>query len=247
MTGARITVTPPAVYAKEWKDLLRAVPYVGPEQGLDVSGGDVVLVVGAHPDDETFGVGGTIASLARSGVRVHALSMTAGESALDHLGRTVAGLGDRRTREYSEACTALGVTSSLIVGLPDGRLSAHAAELTSLIADVSDRVGADRVLAVWWGDPHPDHRAVGQASIEACVLTGRPVTGYPIWAQHWCDPGQVVGAGLIRPVRNDVSAESARQRAVDCYRSQTEPLQPDLEAVLPRAVVEWRPEILLAA
>jgi LmbE family N-acetylglucosaminyl deacetylase len=103
------------------------------------------------------------------------------------------------------------------------------------------------LLTVWWADPHPDHRAVGRASIAAGALTGCPVTGYPVWAQHWSDPAQAVSAGRVQPIRTGIPAEAARQRAVDCYRSQTEPLQPDLEAVLPPAVVRWRPEVVLAA
>lgn len=247
MAAERLQVTPAPVYGKEWTDVLAGKPEVTAEQGLHVRPGDVVLVVGAHPDDETLGVGGTIASLTAAGIRVHALSMTTGEAALDHLGRTVEGLAARRAREYSEACQALGVLSSKIAGLPDGRLSSYAAELTSLVVDQSERVGADHVLTVWWDDPHPDHRAVGRASVAAGALTGRPVTGYPIWAQHWSDPRLAASAGWVHPVRNNAAAEAARQRAVDCYRSQTEPLQPDLEAVLPPAVVLWRPEIVLAA
>ena len=247
MAVDRIRVTPGPVYGKEWADLLLGVPEVTAADGLRVGPGDVVLAVGAHPDDETFGIGGTIASLAADGVRVHALSMTTGEAALDHLGRTIEALGARRAAEYTEACEALGVVSCAIVGLPDGRLSSYPAELTSLVVDGARRVGADHVLTVWWDDPHPDHRAVGRASLAAGKLTGRPVSGYPIWAQHWSDPGRVVSSSRIQPVHNDVAAEAARQCAVDCYRSQTEPLQPDLEAVLPLAVVQWRPEMVLAA
>jgi LmbE family N-acetylglucosaminyl deacetylase len=246
MAVNRIRVTPAPVYGKEWTDLLVGVPEVTAEQGLHVGRGDVVLVVGAHPDDETFGVGGAIASLAAAGVRVHALSMTTGEAALGHLARTIADLGFRRAGEYAEACKTLGVVSSMIAGLPDGRLSSYAAELTSLVVDVSERVGADHVLTVWWDDPHPDHRAVGRASVAAGTMTGRPVSGYPIWAQHWSDPERVV-SGRVQPVHTDAAAEAARQRAVSCYRSQTEPLQPDLEAVLPPAMVHWRPEMVLAA
>jgi LmbE family N-acetylglucosaminyl deacetylase len=246
MAADRIPVTPAPLYGKEWTHLLLKRPEVTAERGLRVGPGDVVLVVGAHPDDETFGVGGTIASLAAAGVRVHALSMTAGEAALDHLGRTIEGLGARRAREYTEACRALGVASSMIAGLPDGRLSSYSAELTSLVVDGCERVGADHVLTVWWDDPHPDHRAVGRASVAAGTMTARPVSGYPIWAQHWSEPDGVVSS-RVQPVHTGAAAEVARQRAVDCYRSQTEPLQPDLEAVLPPAVVRWRPEMVLAA
>lgn len=39
---------------------------------------EVVLVVGAHTDDETLGCGGTIARYVRNGVKVYGVSMTDG-------------------------------------------------------------------------------------------------------------------------------------------------------------------------
>ncbi len=41
-----------------------------------------LLFVGAHPDDETFGVGGTLAKYAAAGIRVYYVCATRGRSAL---------------------------------------------------------------------------------------------------------------------------------------------------------------------
>jgi hypothetical protein len=92
MPAQRIAVTPGSAYAGAWAQLVRTLQYVRPERALDVGRGDIVLVIGAHPDDETFGAGAGVASLTRAGVRVHALSMSAGEAALDHVGRKPEGL-----------------------------------------------------------------------------------------------------------------------------------------------------------
>jgi hypothetical protein len=73
MPAQRIAVTPGSAYAGAWAQLVKTLPYVRPERALDVGPGDVVLVIGAHPDDETFGAGAGVASLTRAGVRVHAL------------------------------------------------------------------------------------------------------------------------------------------------------------------------------
>ena len=246
MALERIPVTPASVYGKDWTDRLRELPDVSPLQGLRARPGDAVLVVGAHPDDETFGAGATIAALARSGVRVHGLCMSAGEAALDHLGRTLGDLAGRRRREYAEACHTLGMASSTTVGLPDGRLDAFGTRLQAAVADVSERLGADCLLAVWWDDPHPDHRAVGRACLDAGASTGRPVFGYPVWAQHWTAPEAVFGERHPQRMRIGPHAEELRRRAVDCYRSQTEPLHPDLQPVMPPEIVRWRPELVLA-
>jgi hypothetical protein len=67
MSAQRIAVTPGSAYAGAWAQLVRTLPYVRPERALDVGPGDVVLVIGAHPDDETFGAGAGVASLTRAG------------------------------------------------------------------------------------------------------------------------------------------------------------------------------------
>jgi LmbE family N-acetylglucosaminyl deacetylase len=247
MPTQRIAVTPDSAYTGAWTQLVRTLPDAPPERALGVGPGDVVLVIGAHPDDETLGAGASIAALSRAGVRVHALSMSSGEAALDHVGRSPDGLAACRAREYAAACAALGVVRASIAGLPDGHLAEHAPRLVSVILEASDRVGADCLLTVWWDDPHPDHQAVGRATLAAGAATGRPVAGYPVWAQHWSDPGRALHGARVQPMRVDPFAERARTEAVACYRSQTEPLDDDLLPVVPREVVGWRPEMVLAS
>jgi LmbE family N-acetylglucosaminyl deacetylase len=149
MAVERIPVTPASVYGKDWTDRLRELPDVSPQQGLQVGPGDAVAVVGAHPDDETFGAGATVAALARSGVRVHGLCMSAGEAALHDLGRPLGDLAERRRREYAEACRALGMASSITVGLPDGRLEACSRRIHTAVVDLAERLGAACLLTVW--------------------------------------------------------------------------------------------------
>jgi LmbE family N-acetylglucosaminyl deacetylase len=247
MPTQRIAVTPDSGYAGDWAELVRTLPAARPERALGVGPGDVVLVIGAHPDDETFGAGASIAALSRAGVRVHALSMSSGEAALDHVGRSPDGLAACRAGEYAAACAALGVANASIAGLPDGRLAEHGSRLVSVILEASEGVGADRLLTVWWGDPHPDHEAVGRETVAVGAATGRPVAGYPLWAQHWSDPASALHGARLQPMRVDACAERARTEAVACYRSQTEPLDDDLLPVVPREVVGWRPEMVLAS
>jgi len=247
MATQRVAVTPDSAYAGDWTQLVRTLPDARPERVLGVGPGDVVLVIGAHPDDETFGAGASIAALSKAGVQVHALAVSAGEAALDHVGRSPDGLATCRAREYAAACAALGVAAASIAGLPDGRLAEHGSRLFSLILEASEHVGAHCLLTVWWGDPHPDHEAVGRASVAAGASTGRPVAGYPVWAQHWSDPERALHGVRVQPMRVDAAAQRARTEAVACYRSQTEPLDDDLMPVVPREVVRWRPEMVLVS
>ena len=94
-----------------------------PLTGLDVAPGDRVLFVGAHPDDETYGAGATLAALARLGVSTHVVSLSSGEAAFDHVGVAVPDLGERRRAEFDAACGELGVVTSSVLDLPDGGLA----------------------------------------------------------------------------------------------------------------------------
>lgn len=72
----RIAVTPPSLYADQLRALLDRVPTRSPRVALGLDRGDSVVVLGAHPDDETFGLGATISELGADGVDVHLVSLS---------------------------------------------------------------------------------------------------------------------------------------------------------------------------
>ena len=79
-----------------------------------------LLAVFAHPDDESFRPGGTLALLARSGVRVHLLTATRGEAGACGdpplcTPEELAGAGGNV--ELRCACAALGVETAASPGL----------------------------------------------------------------------------------------------------------------------------------
>ena len=71
------------------------------------------MFVGAHPDDESFGPGGTLAKYAGDGVRVVYACATRGEAGGDETDDAAvhAQLGERRWSELRCAATALGLLS----------------------------------------------------------------------------------------------------------------------------------------
>ncbi|MBA2561148.1 MAG: PIG-L family deacetylase, partial [Propionibacteriales bacterium] len=81
--SVRSQVTPDSVFAAQWAARMQRAPGVRPRDVMGVTPGDVVVVVGAHPDDETLGFGASIASLSEAGIEVHAVTMSSGEAALD--------------------------------------------------------------------------------------------------------------------------------------------------------------------
>ena len=82
----RVEVTPRSRYLDEWVRVADTLPTRTPAEAFSVRPGDDVLVLAAHPDDETLGAGATVAALVMAGVDVHVIALTAGEAALAHLG-----------------------------------------------------------------------------------------------------------------------------------------------------------------
>lgn len=76
-----------------------------------------ILIVVAHPDDETFGFGGTIAKYAKEGVEIHVLCATRGES-----GQGKGDLAKIREQELLRASKILGVKKVEFLDFVDGTL-----------------------------------------------------------------------------------------------------------------------------
>jgi N-acetyl-1-D-myo-inositol-2-amino-2-deoxy-alpha-D-glucopyranoside deacetylase len=88
-------------------------------------GGQRLLLVHAHPDDESIGTGATMAKYAAEGAGVTLVTCTLGELGeiippeLAHLAADAdGGLGEYRIGELARACEALGVTDHRFLGGP---------------------------------------------------------------------------------------------------------------------------------
>ncbi|MEA3335905.1 MAG: PIG-L deacetylase family protein [Chloroflexota bacterium] len=126
-----------------------------------------LLTITAHPDDESFRCGGTLALLARRGVRVQLLTATRGEAGsrgdppLCRAGE----LADVRERELRSACAALGIEPPRFLDYLDGTLTDVDEE--EAVARISAAIQELRpqVLLTWPPDGlsgHPDHVAVSR-------------------------------------------------------------------------------------
>jgi LmbE family N-acetylglucosaminyl deacetylase len=156
-----------------------------------MTGQRVLMFVGAHPDDESFGPGGTLAKYATEGVRVVYACATRGEAGTvdpEQLGG-FATLADKRWAELQCAARALrlakvthlGYRDSGMPGWPDNRHpdALAAAALESVTRDVVAAMRHLRPQVVMTFDPiggyrHPDHIAIHQATVRAFHLAGDP-------------------------------------------------------------------------
>ena len=189
---------------------------------LDLRAFTSVVVVGAHPDDETLGAGGLIASARDAGIRVHVVVVTDGAADGEP------GTELRRSAELREALDELGdgirVTE---LGFPDGRvLESRDAVGNALAGILRDTDASTLLVAPWTGDGHRDHRIVGDLVLEHAGA--HTVAGYPIWAWHWGDPAaRPLPVDRLRGIRVDASR---KRRAIARNVSQIEGPDPMLHA-----------------
>ncbi len=144
----------------------------------------LLLAVLAHPDDETFRCGGTLALLGRRGVRVQVLCATRGEAGVPALDPQQAGA--LRQAELECACRALGIAPPLFLNHRDGTLSqVDERQAVDEIARLISSFQPD-VLLTWPPDGlsgHADHIAVShwtRLALEQATAAGHSADLYHI-------------------------------------------------------------------
>ena len=153
-----------------------------------------VLGVFAHPDDETFGPGATLARLAGEGHAVHLLTATRGEAGTIGISASLGrqDLAAIREAELVAACAALGIHPPEILTLPDYGLARLDEEtllrpfvrkIRSVRPDIVMSFHADGISG------HNDHRTVaarlGRAFDVAADSAVWPYLGSPFAVQRF--------------------------------------------------------------
>jgi LmbE family N-acetylglucosaminyl deacetylase len=139
-----------------------------------------VMGVFAHPDDPEFFCGATFARWAAEGAYIIFVLATSGDKGSGDPEMTHARLTEIREAEERAAAAALGVQEVIFLRYPDGELQPTLElrrDITRLIRlkqpDVV--VTLDPTVFWWgtWGVNHPDHRAIGEATMDAVYPTAR--------------------------------------------------------------------------
>jgi LmbE family N-acetylglucosaminyl deacetylase len=221
--------------AQVWIDYLATAP------DLDLTECIEIVVVAAHPDDETLGFGAAAATLAARGARVQVVVASDGGAAHpDRTSRQRCQLERTRRAELREATEVLGLPSPKCLGLPDGELSDHEGRLADLLSELL--AGPPRrtwCAATWRGDGHRDHEAVGRAAAVATARSGAVLLEYPVWMWHWASPGEdAVPWDRLYAMPIADTAVARKAAAARCYRTQYEPFDADGAPVLPPFVLK---------
>jgi len=186
-----------------------------------------LLAIFAHPDDEVFRCGGTLALLAQRGVRVHVLCATRGEAGVP--GMTAQQAGQVRERELRCSCRALGIEPPRFLDYRDGTLvqvdeEQAVAQVTRIARELHPQV-----LLTWPPDGvsgHPDHMAVSRWTDAAFRRVTDPVALYHLVVPR--SLAEAMGMSHLHAVPDeavtlavDVSAVwEIKMAAIRCHRTQ---------------------------
>jgi N-acetylglucosamine malate deacetylase 2 len=190
-----------------------------------------LLAVFAHPDDETFRPGGTLALLARGGVRVQVFTATRGEAGSCGAPPLCPPeeLPGRREHELECACAALGIQPPHLLDYRDGHLAeADAEALVALILAAIRATGAQALLSFGQDglSGHPDHIAIGRCAAEAYRRAEDVAALYTVAVP--VSMAEALDLSQVRPVPDaaialavDVSAAwEAKLTAMRCHATQ---------------------------
>ena len=185
-----------------------------------------ILAVCAHPDDESFGLGGILATLRTGGATTHLLCFTTGEAST--LGADIEDLAGARTKELTAAGAALGLTSIRLSNHRDGHLAE--ADFEELISEVQVSAGvhdADCLLVFDEGGitGHPDHQRATRAALAAGVRLGLPVVAWTLPSSIATILHDEFGAEFVGVPSEQIDirlhVDRATQRAaIACHNSQ---------------------------
>ena len=149
----------------------------------------VLVFFGAHPDDETFGMGSTLAQYALSGTRVYCVCSTGGEVGTvdpEHM-KGYGSIADLRSAELKNAAEVLGLTGTFCLGYrdsgmrgsednkhPDALAMAPIDEVAGRMVKIIRELRPDVIIThdAGGGYGHPDHVATHDAVVKAFYAAG---------------------------------------------------------------------------
>lgn len=191
-----------------------------------------VLLVGAHPDDPEFLFGAAVAKLVSAGADVQYLICSDGANGARDSSLSSEEVIAIRAQEQRQAAAELGVGKVVFLGLPDGCLSADFPLRTAIAREIR-RYRPDlvlthfphRVVDLPIDASHPDHFAVGEATLSAIFPDASNARALPQLRREGLEPHRVKEIWLAGYERanhfvNATSYMDKKIRAILCHQSQ---------------------------
>jgi LmbE family N-acetylglucosaminyl deacetylase/glycosyltransferase involved in cell wall biosynthesis len=196
-----------------------------PYQSTELTGARI-LVLAAHPDDESFGAGGTLALSAGKAEAIRIWIATDGTGQEGVAPEGAGEYGARRRGEATRAAAALGLEAPRFAGLPDRSLSGEPRVLEAAIREELSDFRPDLVLCPSPSEIHPDHRALARVLFEevAASRAGDPdhdrfrflrIAFYEL--SHPILPNALVDIASVAEKKDEALAAYVTQQAVRDY------------------------------
>ncbi|MEZ4570304.1 MAG: PIG-L deacetylase family protein [Thermomicrobiales bacterium] len=181
------------------------------------------MIVVAHPDDAEFSSAGTLARFAEEGFDVTIVVCTSGDKGTDRRDITSRELAEMREAEQLEAARRLGVQTTEFLRGGDGELTPDL-DLRGKVVRMLRKHRPDIVIT---HDPfrpyalHPDHRAVGTATVDAVYPTARDPLYFPEHLDEGYEPHKVAELWLYGSDAPDkfVDISSTIDKKIDALKA----------------------------
>ncbi|WP_096185581.1 PIG-L deacetylase family protein [Evansella halocellulosilytica] len=186
-----------------------------------------VLVIVAHPDDETA-CGGTIAKLSQGNNQVIQVVATNGDKGTHDVNVKPSEITNMRKKEMKDAAEVLGINRVIWLGFEDGTLEQNMSSVKEKVFKVVRKVKPDIVISFdpWkrW-DPHSDHRTIGFIAVEAAYLADG-VWYYPEHKMEGLEPHDVSETYLFHTDEPNYTVDvketfHIKKEAADAHKSQS--------------------------
>ncbi|GAA1764760.1 hypothetical protein GCM10009795_009110 [Nocardioides hankookensis] len=186
-----------------------------------------IVVVAAHPDDESLGTAGLLATASDLGISVELVLATAGEASHpqsptlppDRLARA------RLAESRAALAEVAAGSATTYLRVPDGQVEAFEEHLVDALVRIVGDGRHTLMLSPWRHDGHPDHEACGRAAAVAARRSGAELLQYPVWFWHW-GTSKHMPWSRVRRLALSPSAMAAKRAAIGSHRTQVRPLSP---------------------
>ncbi len=167
------------------------------------------MVFAPHPDDETFGMGGSMRLLSGSGKKIKVVVLTKGEKA-DPNTKDQQRYAEMRRQESLRAFQVLGVTDYEFLEFPDRELFGNFDKVVDAVKMIIDDFKPDVLFSPSIIELHPDHRATAEISI--ALKNNMPQLRCLLYE-------------IVTPIRPSILVDITRvfrykKKAIKCYKSQ---------------------------
>lgn len=203
----------------------------------------IVLGIAAHPDDLDFMAAGSTAKFVQDGAKVYYLILTDGGAGSEDRSMTSAQLKRIRQEEQRNAGKVLGLQDVFFCDYRDGTLQASL-EVKREVVRYIRKIRPDVVVTI---DPsvlysarygfinHPDHRAAGQAALDAVFPLARDHMSFPELLKEGLEPHKTATVLLMNMNEHNYAVDISKTldlkfKALAAHASQV----PDMELVKKR-------------